>query len=274
MISMKLKKIIGVVFYLFFALNLQAQRGGIKIGYIDMDFILENVPEYQQSLNQLNSKAEKWSGEIAKKKAAIDQLKEELENERPLLTIELIEEKEEEIGYLTNEMFKYQEQKFGVGGDFLTQKRQLIQPMQDQIFNAIQEIGENRKFDLIFENSSEALLLYSNRRHDLSDIVLKLIKREIKQNPLKSEEEADEMFGGEYLSVQDAEAKEKQVAEKEAAQKAKEDERERLQDERLSEREKQRAERQKAFEERRAKILKEREEQQRKRDSIREARNN
>ncbi len=271
---MKLNNLISIVFCLLFALNLQAQRGGVRIGYIDMEYILENVPEYQQSLNQLNSKAEKWSGEIAKKKAAIDQLKEELENERPLLTVELIEEKEEEIEYLTKEMFEFQEQKFGVGGDFLTQKRQLIQPMQDQIFNAIQEIGENRKFDFIFENSSEALLLYSNRRHDLSDIVLKLIKREVKQDQIKGRDEADEMFGGEYLSVEDAEAKEKQVAEKEAAQKAKEDERERLQDKRLSEREKQRAERQKAFEERRANILKEREEQQQKRDSIREARNN
>lgn len=269
---MKLKKIIAICF--LFTLTLHAQRGGLKVGYIDMEYILQNVPEYQESLEHLNNKAQKWSGEIAKKKTAIDQLKEELENERPLLTIELIEEKEEEIEYLTNEMFEYQEQKFGVGGDFLTQKRQLIQPMQDQIFNAVQEIGENRKYDYIFEVSAEALMLYAARRHDLSDIVLKLIKREAKQNQIKGKGEADEMFGGEYLSVEDAEAKEKADAEREAAAQAKIDERERLQDERLSERERQRAERQKAFEERRERILKEREEQQRKRDSIRDARNN
>lgn len=270
---MSLNKKIVITALALISLSLNAQRS-TKIGYIDMDYILENVPEFQQSLNQLDAKAQKWSGELAKKKAEIDQLKEELENERPLLTIELIEEKEEEIKYLTDEMFAYQDEKFGVSGELLVQKRQLIQPIQDQVFNAVQEIGENRSYDFIFENSSEALMLFSAKRHDLSDIVLKLIKRSAKQNPIETKEDEDELFGGEYKSVEKAEADEKRVVEEEAKQKAREKEREELIESRLSARDSIREARKKEYEDRRAQLLKDREEAKRKRDSIRNAREN
>lgn len=270
---MSLNSFYKLVFVTLISLNLSAQRG-IKIGYVDMDYILENVPEFQQSLQLLNSKAQKWSGDLAQKKAEIDQLKEELENERPLLTIELIEEKEEEIEYLTEQMFAFQDEKFGVGGELLVQKRQLVQPIQDQVFNAVQEIGENRNFDFIFENSSEALLLFSARRHDLSDIILKLIKRSAKQNPIETKGDEDELFGGEYKSVEKAEEDEKKIAENEAQQKAREQEREAMIESRLSARDSIRAARKKEYEDRKAQLIKDREEAKRKRDSIREAREN
>ncbi|GGE38774.1 OmpH family outer membrane protein [Psychroflexus planctonicus] len=270
---MSLNSFFKLVFLTLISLNLSAQRGN-KIGYVDMDYILENVPEFQQSLSLLDAKAQKWSGELAKKKAEIDQLKEELENERPLLTIELIEEKEEEIEYLTEKMFEFQDEKFGVGGELLVQKRQLVQPIQDQVFNAIQEIGENRSYDFIFENSSEALMLFSAKRHDLSDIVLKLIQRSAKQNAIETKGDEDELFGEEYKSVEQAEEDEKKEAEEEAKKIAREKEREEMIEERLSTRDSIRAARKKEYEERKAKLIKDREEAQRKRDSIRKAREN
>lgn len=269
---MNLNNFIKILFFAFISLNLSAQ--GLKIGYVDMDYILENVPEYQESLAQLETKAQKWSGELAKKKREIDQLKDELENERPLLTIELIEEKEEEIEYLTEKMFEYQEEKFGVGGELLVQKRQLVQPMQDQVFNAVQEISENRNYDLIFERSSEALVLYAAKRHDLSDIILKLIKRSAKQDAIKNKEDEDELFGGDYKSVEKALADEKREEEEEAKKKAREKEREDMIEERLSARDSIRAARKQEYEARKAQIIKDREEAQRKRDSIRNAREN
>lgn len=270
---MKLDNFLKLVFLTLISLNLSAQRG-IKIGYIDMDYILENVPEFQQSINMLNTKAQKWSGELAKKKAEIDQLKDELENERPLLTIELIEEKEEEIEYLTEKMFEYQDEKFGVGGELLVQKRQLVQPIQDQVFNAVQEIGENRSYDFIFENSSEALMLFSAKRHDLSDIVLKLIKRSAKQDAIKSKDDEDELFGDEYKSVEKAAEDKEKAAEQEAKEKAREKEREEMIESRLSARDSIRAARKKEYEDRKAQLIKDREEAQKKRDSIKKAREN
>ncbi|MCH8533598.1 MAG: OmpH family outer membrane protein [Flavobacteriaceae bacterium] len=267
------KKLSILFVFCLINLTLQAQRG-LRIGYVDMEYIMENVPEFQQSMNMVDMKAQKWSSDLAKKKAEIEKLKEELDNERPLLTPELIEEKEEEIEYLTEKMFEFQDEKFGVGGELMTQKRQIIIPIQDQVFNAVQEIGENRGYDFIFENSAEALLLFSARRHDLSEIVLKLIKRNAKQDQLQGKDEEDEMFGGEYKSVKDAEADEQKKKEAEEKIAQREREREQQLDERARVRDSIKAEREAKFQKRREEIEKKRVEQQRKRDSIRELREN
>ena len=267
------KKLSIVFVFCLINLTLQAQRG-LRIGYVDMEYIMENVPEFQQSMDMVDMKAQKWSSDLAKKKAEIEKLKEELENERPLLTPELIEEQEEEIEYLTEKMFEFQDEKFGVGGELMTQKRQIIIPIQDQVFNAVQEIGENRGYDFIFENSAEALLLFSARRHDLSEIVLKLIKRNAKQDQLQGKGEEDELFGGDYKSVKDAEADEQKKKAEEEKIAQREREREQQLDERARQRDSIKAEREAKFQERREQIQRQREEQQRRRDSIRELREN
>ncbi|MGM0634607.1 MAG: OmpH family outer membrane protein [Bacteroidota bacterium] len=248
------------------SLSLQAQRG-IKIGYIDMDYIFENIPQFQQSMNQLDMKAQKWKSEIAKKQEKINNLKEELENERPLLTVELIEEKEEEIEYLQEKLFEYQDEKFGVGGDFMVQKRQLIIPIQDQVFNAVQELGDERGYDFIFENSVDTQMLYSARRHDLSDIVLKMIKRSIKTSD-------EDLFEDDYKSVEQAKEDKEKESQRKADREAKEQERDQIIEQRRQERDSIRAARKKEFEERRRKIMDERKARKRQRDSIQKAREN
>ncbi len=267
------KKLSILFVFCLINLTLHAQRG-LRIGYIDMEYIMENVPEFKQSMEMVDMKAQKWSSDLAKKKSEIDNLKEELENERPLLTPELIEEKEEEIEYLTDKMFEFQDEKFGVGGELMTQKRQIIIPIQDQVFNAIQEIGENRGYDFIFENSADALLLFSARRHDLSEIVLKLIKRNARQDQLQGKDDEDELFGGEYKSVKDAEEDEKRKKEEEEKIAQRERDREQQLDERAQRRDSIKAAREAEFAQRREQIKKQREEQQKKRDSIKNAREN
>lgn len=153
-----------------------AQRG-LRVGFIDMDYILENVSEYQQATKQLNDKVLKWRKEMEKMQGDIDNLQNELDAERVLLTKELIEEREEEIDILKAELFDYQQQRFGPEGDLILQKNNLVQPLQDQVFTSIQEIGKARKFDMIFDKSSDLMILYADNKLDLSDIVLASINR-------------------------------------------------------------------------------------------------
>ena len=115
-----------------------AQRG-VRIGYIDMEYILENVPEYIEASTQLDGKVQRWKADIDKKQQEIDLMKLTLTNERVLLTKELIEEREEEIKIKEDEMISYQQNRFGSGGDLVIQRRQLVQPIQDQVFNIVQE---------------------------------------------------------------------------------------------------------------------------------------
>ena len=132
--------------FLFLALILttvfQAQTRGTKVGYIDMEYILQNVPDYTEAQNQLEQKAQKWKQEIESKKIEINKLKEALKAEKALLTKGLIEERIAEIDFLENENLEYQQKRFGPQGDLMTQKTGLTKPIQDQVFTAVQDIAE------------------------------------------------------------------------------------------------------------------------------------
>ena len=153
-----------------------SQRG-IKIGYIDTEYILENLPEYNQISKRLEEKASDWKKEIEERSRKIDQKKESLKSERILLTSEMIEEIEEEILIDEEELSEYQQKRFGPRGDLIIQKQQLIQPMQDQIFNAIRELAKSRNYDFIFDKSADIVMLYSDKRYDVSDQILRTISR-------------------------------------------------------------------------------------------------
>ncbi|WP_304132299.1 OmpH family outer membrane protein [Mesonia mobilis] len=242
-----------------------AQRG-IKVAYIDMEYILENVPEYKEASNQLEARTQKWRAEIQSKMQKVEDMKQSLENERALLTKELIIEREEEIEYEEKLILDYQQEKFGPQGQFIVQKRQLIQPIQDQVFNAVQEIGEKRQYDFIFENSADALLLFSAKRHDISDQVLNIIQRSSRKLDLENRREEKEANDEEpYKSVEQAAEDKEEKEEREAARQAQEDERERILNERQRQRDSIRDARQREFEARRAKLLADRD---RKRDSL------
>ena len=170
-----MKRISILTFLLF--VNITIAQRGVKIGYIDTEYILENLTEYSEVSDRLEEKAQNWKDEISKRSREIDQKKESLNSERILLTKDLIEELESEIEFEEQELNEYQQKRFGTRGDLILQKQQLIQPIQDQIFNAIKEIAKSKNYDFIFDKSSDIVMLYSNRRHDISDQILRNISR-------------------------------------------------------------------------------------------------
>ena len=176
--------------------TVQAQVKGTKIGYIDMEYILQNVPAYTEAQTQLEQKAQKWKQEVESKKIEINKLKETLKAEKALLTKGLIEEREIEIKFLENEMLEYQQKRFGPNGDLIIQKTLLTKPIQDQVFTAVQDISEAKKYDFIFDKTSDMTMLFAAKRFDISDQVLKVITRSDKREQLTKkqlkEEEAKE----------------------------------------------------------------------------------
>ena len=170
------------------SLSLNAQRG-VRIGYIDTEFILENIPEYQEATAQLNEKANKWKNEIEAKLGAIEQKRKDLSSEKALLTKELIDEREEDISFEEKEILDYQQKRFGPNGDLFIQKKQLMQPIQDQIFAAVQDMAATKKYDFIFDKSSDAVMLYSAKQFDLSDQIIRSITRSAKRTQAESKTE-------------------------------------------------------------------------------------
>jgi Skp family chaperone for outer membrane proteins len=253
-----------------------AQRG-VRIGYIDMEYILESVPEYREASIQLEGKVQRWKQDLEKSQREVDQMKLNLANERVLLTAELIEEREEDIKIKENEILEYQQNRFGPNGDLMIQRRQLVQPIQDQVFNIVQEIAESKKYDFIFDKSADVVMLFAAKRNDISDEVLRSIERAGRRVQAENKKEKREIEQQEKLDERQDEMSERekeQQKKKEERKKAMEDkkaEREELMAQRQRERDSIRAAKKQEYEERRQRLL---EERQRRRDSIAEAREN
>lgn len=167
-----------------------------KIGYVDMDYILSNLEEYKVASEQFALQVTQWHEEIEKRAKHIQAEKQKLEIEKPLLTPELIKDKQQEIDLLEYNLNAYKEQKFNAEkGEYITQKFMLAKPIQDQVFNVVQEIGTLRKYDMIFEKS-EVSLLFSANQHNLSNVVLRILKR--KDNADDRNKEISELLKESY----------------------------------------------------------------------------
>ncbi|TYQ00279.1 periplasmic chaperone for outer membrane proteins Skp [Tenacibaculum adriaticum] len=222
-----------------------------RIAYIDMEYILQNVPEYLEAQNSLNTKVEKWKANLDKEARSIEVLKTDLANEKAILTKDLIDEREEDITIKQESLRRLESLYFGPEGDMYILRRKLIQPVQDQVYNAIQTIASRKNYDFVFDKSGDLVILYSNKKHDISDFVIKIInidqKKQAKVDKIAerkklldkeglSEEEKERLAQREAIKQKrkaDKEAKYKQIEEKrQALLKAREDKRKLLQEKR------------------------------------------
>ncbi len=192
-----------LVFSIFHTLRAQAARG-TKIGYIDMEYILEKTPNYQQAISQIEQKAQRWKKEIEEKETEIKKQKDNLKTEQILLTKELIDEKQEEIAILEAELYDYRQKRFGPNGDFFVQKAVLIKPIQDQVFTIVQDIAETRKYDFVFDKASDLTMLFAAKRFDISDLVVRQITRADKREQM-SKKQLEQLQKEEYKEdIEDA----------------------------------------------------------------------
>ena len=193
----------------FLTVNFSFSQKAERIGYINMEYILSQMEDYKTANAQLEEKIGKWKKEIEVVKGEIKVLKDSLEIERPLLTYDIIKDRESEIEFEEKQLNDYQIKRFGVNGDWVTQELLLIRPIQDQVLNVVEAISKQKKFDKIFDQSADAILFYSEKKYDISDLVLKSILRTEKLEKLNLEFD-DEKVNPEY------EAKKKLVEEKKA----------------------------------------------------------
>ena len=200
-----MKKHLILLILFAFTCSLQAQVvRGLRIGYIDMEYILKNVPDYTEAKNQLEQKAQKWKQEISAKNNEITKLKESLKTERVLLTKELIEEREEEIAFQEKELMDYQEKRFGPNGDLMVQKAVLVKPIQDQVFTAVQDIAEQKRYDFVFDKSSDLTMIFAAKQFDISDIIVRKLTRISKRSQLSKSELKEQEIKEYQEDVQDA----------------------------------------------------------------------
>lgn len=180
---MKVNRVIIIVSICFnFLVSAQKPQ---RVGYVDMNYILENVPDYVNAQAQLDTKVKTWQDKLDVLSNEIDQLKTDLSNEKTLLTKELINEREEDIDIKEQELKRLQQAYFGPTGDLFQLRKQLATPVQDQVYNAIQDIAKKKRYDFVLDKSSDLILLYSNGKYDISELVLNTIVKNRKRKAVQ-----------------------------------------------------------------------------------------
>ena len=262
-----MKKLRTLILLLLATGSLAYSQKPSRIGYVDMDYILSHLEDYKVASEQFALQVAQWEAEIEKRQAKIEAEEKQLEAERALLTPELIKDKEEEIALLKYNLNAYKEQKFNAEkGEYISQKFMLAKPIQDQVFNIVQEIGKMRKYDFIFEKT-DATMLFSNEQHNLSKVVLRALKK--KDNAEDRNKDMAELLKESY----DFEFVEERVKKRKEAEKAREERRVQYEQERLrkteemkQQRENLKAQREKEQAERQQKLQQERETQKAQRE--------
>jgi len=184
MIKIKLLNFLLPIILIFNLLNAQKE---LRVGYINMDYILSNIEDFEVANKEFEYKIDQWKNEILKKETEIKTKREELEFEKDLIPNQIYLKRSKELEYDFKELDNYRNKRFGPEGDWLIQEKILIQPIQDEVLAIVQKIADKNKFDFIFDKSSAVIMLYSEKKYDISELVLRSILRQEKIENLEIE---------------------------------------------------------------------------------------
>jgi len=145
---------------------------GQKFAYVDSEYVLSQMPSYKSAQLQLNELSNQWQLELENQFAHVEELKKQFRVEKVLLTKDMQLSREKEIAEKEEEAQKFQRDKYGPEGELITKKLELIRPIQDKVYEAINKVAKNNGLDFIFDKSGDMLMLVSNSKYDRSDEVL------------------------------------------------------------------------------------------------------
>jgi len=143
-----------------------------KYAFVDTEYILNNIPSYTAAQEKLDELSTGWEKEISDAYNLVEEMYKNYQNEVVLLSREAKIKREEEIINKEQEAKELQNKYFGVEGELFNKRQELIQPIQDEIYNAVKEIAADGNYAVIFDTSAGMNMLYTDPRYDLSDEVL------------------------------------------------------------------------------------------------------
>ena len=157
------------IFFIIFGLNFgYAQR----FGYIDTDFILNKMPEYKKAQDEINQLSALWEKEIQGMAKDVEGMYASLQAEQVLLTDEMRKERTDAIRKKEVDLKEYQKKVFGFGGLFFLKKQELIKPIQDKVWDAVDKVAKQNNLAVVFDKSGELVMIYTDPRYDYTDFVL------------------------------------------------------------------------------------------------------
>lgn len=161
-----------VVFFLLFAACSLSSAFAQKFGYIDSDFIMSKMPDYTKAQQELNKSSEKWQKELEVMKQQVEEFRKKYYAEEVLLTEEMKKERQDTLAAKDKALKEYQKKIFGFEGMLFLKKQELIKPIQDKVFDAVEKVAKQKQLGIIFDKAADLVMVYSNPIHDYSENVL------------------------------------------------------------------------------------------------------
>ena len=155
--------------FLALASGVQAQRWAV----VDTKFILDKMPEYKDAQKKLDQFSEQWQKEIDDKTAALDKMYKDFEAEQVMLSDALKKKRQDEIFVREKEVRELQRKRFGFEGDLFKKRQELVKPIQDKVYNAIQKIAVAKQYDIILDKSEGITVIFADPKLDKSEDVLR-----------------------------------------------------------------------------------------------------
>jgi len=171
-----MKKIIFILFFIGFLYSpLLAQ---IKIGYVDSDTIMDNLPDVQDARQKLDAMIRDWQTELGNLEADYAKKKDDFDKRNLIMTDQTRTEAEKELADMERNISEFRDKKFGPKGELFQKQDELMKPLQNKIFNVIQEIAVDEDLDFVFDRSGDIIFLYAKSDYDLTAKVLEQLQLE------------------------------------------------------------------------------------------------
>lgn len=156
----------------------QAQQ---KIGYVDTQYVLDQMPEYKTVQQKLSKLEQQWRNEIEKQRKEVQTLEQKFEARELLYTDEERTRKRREIEQAREKVEQLRQQYFGPEGQLYTRQQELMRPIQERVLEAAESVATTDGYDYVVEKKGDALFLYAREEHDLSDRVLRELGINVEQ---------------------------------------------------------------------------------------------
>ena len=163
------KILLAACCFMLISMVASAQRYAI----VDSKYILEKMQDYKDAQKKLDQVSEDWQKEIDAKQSTLDRMYKEYEAEQVMLTDELKKKREDQLFNMEKELRDLQRKRFGFEGDLFKKRQELIKPIQDKVYNAIQKIAMQRSYDFILDKSEGITVIFADPKLDRSEDVLK-----------------------------------------------------------------------------------------------------
>ncbi|MBK7107960.1 MAG: OmpH family outer membrane protein [Chitinophagales bacterium] len=164
-----MKKILLTTIVLFTVFTAFSQR----FAYVNTEYILSNMAEFSDAQKKVDTFSEDWRAEIARQQKDIDDTYRAFQNEQYLLTEEVKKSRIQEIENKERALKEYQKVKFGYEGELFQKREELIKPIQDKVYTAIEKLAKERGYDFIFDKANSTTILFADTKNDRSDDVLR-----------------------------------------------------------------------------------------------------